>query len=270
MAMPPHRAGRSPRRAMRQSAPSGGRCIDDPKLDDLEERVAISNQNIVAAEANYRAAYALVLEAQSQLFPTFNLAPTVTREKTSAALAGIGGGSIGTSTGTTTTTGTTTGSSTAAIDGSTAPHNIFTLPLEASYQIDLWGSIRNTVAANRFSAQASAATLANALLSTQSTLAQDYFQLRVADEQRRILDTTVADYAAVLASRAPCSSKASIPTRTWRPRRRSSTRRLHKRPTSGVARAAVRARHRGADRRAARQVLHSLRALQSVAAHRCP
>jgi NodT family efflux transporter outer membrane factor (OMF) lipoprotein len=80
-----------------------------------------------------------------------------------------------------------------------APHNIFTLPLEASYQIDLWGSIRNNVAADRFSAQASAATLANALLSTQSTLAQDYYQLRVADEQRRILDTTVADYRAVLA-----------------------------------------------------------------------
>ncbi len=73
-----------------------------------------------------------------------------------------------------------------------------TLPLEASYQIDLWGSIRNTVAENRYAAQASAAQLANALLSTQSTLAQDYFQLRVADEQRRILETTVADYQASL------------------------------------------------------------------------
>jgi NodT family efflux transporter outer membrane factor (OMF) lipoprotein len=171
--------------------------FNDPKLDALEERVAISNQNINAAEANYRAAYALVLEAQAQLFPTFNLAPSATREKTSAALAGIGGGSVGTATGTTTTTGTTSGSSPPQ-STTTAPHNIFTLPLEASYQIDLWGSIRNTIAANRFSAQASAATLANALLSTQSTLAQDYFQLRVADEQRRILDTTVADYRAVL------------------------------------------------------------------------
>lgn len=47
-------------------------------------------------------------------------------------------------------------------------------------------------------AEASAATLANALLSTQSTLAQHYFQLRVADEQRRILETTVADHRAVL------------------------------------------------------------------------
>jgi NodT family efflux transporter outer membrane factor (OMF) lipoprotein len=170
----------------------------DPKLNALEDRVAISNQSIIAAEANYRAAYALVLEAQAQLFPTFNLAPSATREKTSAALAGIGGGSVGTTAGTTTTTGTTSGS-TPPQSTTTAPHNIFTLPLEASYQIDLWGSIRNTVAANRFSAQASAATLANALLSTQSTLAQDYFQLRVADEQRRILDTTVADYRAVLA-----------------------------------------------------------------------
>lgn len=173
--------------------------FNDPKLNDLESRVAISNQSILAAEANYRAAYALVLQAQSQLFPTLSLVPSATREKQSSALAGIGGGSVaGSGTGSGTTTGTpTTGTTTASSLPSgtaVAPHNIFTLPLEASYQIDLWGSIRNTVAANRASAQASAATLANALLSTQSTLAQDYFQLRVADEQRRLLDVTVADY----------------------------------------------------------------------------
>jgi len=168
--------------------------FNDPTLDELEARVAISNQTIVAAEANYRAAYALVLEAQSQLFPTLSLAPSATREKTSASLAAIGGGSTVGTTGTATTTGST-GLSEGVV---TSPHNIFALPLEASYQVDLWGSIRNTVAANRYSAQASAATLANALLSTQSTLAQDYFQLRVADEQRRILEVTVADYRANL------------------------------------------------------------------------
>jgi NodT family efflux transporter outer membrane factor (OMF) lipoprotein len=178
----------------------------DPQLNDLESRVAISNQTIVAAEASYRAAYALVLEAQAQLFPTLSLEPSVTREKSSAALAGISGGtatSTTTPTGTTTTGTTTTGTTTtgttpttAAIPagGSGLTHNVFTVPLEASYQFDLWGSIRNTVAENRFAAQASAAQLANALLSTQSTLAQDYFQLRVADEQRRILDTSVGDY----------------------------------------------------------------------------
>ena len=188
----------------------------DPQLNDLESRVVISNQTVVAAEASYRAAYALVQEAQAQLFPTLSLAPSATREKSSAALAAVGGGVAtgvgtgGTGTGTVTgttgtgtaTTGATTGTSATGTTGSsvgaTSSHNIFTLPLEATYQIDLWGSVRNTVAENRFSAQASAAQLANAILSTQSTLAQDYFQLRVADEQRRILETTVADYEASL------------------------------------------------------------------------
>ena len=165
----------------------------DQELNALESRVAISNQTIAAAEASYRAAYALVLEAQAQLFPTLNLVPSVTREKSSAGLAGVG--SATTASAPTTTTSTTTTTTTAAIpSGSSLTHNVFTVPLEASYQIDLWGSIRNTVAENRFAAQASAAQLANALLSTQSTLAQDYFQLRVADEQRRILETTVGDY----------------------------------------------------------------------------
>ena len=171
----------------------------DEELNQLESRVAISNQTIVAAEASYRAAYALVLEAQAQLFPSLELDPSVTREKSSAALGGAGGSSASSPStttpagGSTTTTTTTTGSTTIP-SGSSLTHNVFTLPLEASYQIDLWGSIRNTVAENRFAAQASAAQLANALLSTQSTLAQDYFQLRVADEQRRILETTVGDY----------------------------------------------------------------------------
>jgi NodT family efflux transporter outer membrane factor (OMF) lipoprotein len=163
----------------------------DQQLNELESRVVISNQTIIAAEASYRAAYALVLEAQAQLFPTLDLDPSVTREKSSAALAGVGGAPASSST--TTTTTTTTGS-TAIPSGSSLTHNVFAFPLEASYQIDLWGSIRNTVSENRFAAQASAAQLANALLSTQSTLAQDYFQLRVADEQRRILETTVGDY----------------------------------------------------------------------------
>lgn len=166
----------------------------DPQLNDLEARVAISNQSIIAAEANYRAAHALVLEAQAQLFPTLSLNPSMTREKSSAALAGLGGG---VSTGITTGAGSTTSSDSTGA-GTTQTHNVFTLPLEASYQVDLWGSIRNTVAGNRYAAQASAAQLANALLSTHSLLAQDYFQLRVADEQRRILETTVGDYKASL------------------------------------------------------------------------
>ena len=144
-----------------------------------------------------------------QLFPTLSLAPSVTREKSSAAARRVRRCFRRLQR----RVRPRHGFDHAGFDyrrvrprrrrllecSSTRPRNCLrSLPLEASYQIDLWGSIRNTVAENRFSAQASAAQLANALLSTQSTLAQDYFQLRVADEQRRILESTVADYQASL------------------------------------------------------------------------
>ena len=192
----------------------------DPTLNQLEERVANSNQSVLAAEANYRAARAMVQQAEAAFFPTVGLNPSVTRSRSSASVETLGGGSTGitaggTTTGGTTTGGTTTGgatpggttaggatttgTSTGVVAGSSVtPHTIYSLPVEASYQVDLWGNIRNTVAQNRFSAQASAATLANTLLSTQTTLAQDYFQLRIADEERRVLDNTLEDYQANL------------------------------------------------------------------------
>jgi NodT family efflux transporter outer membrane factor (OMF) lipoprotein len=178
-------------------------AFDDPVLDELESRVAVSNQTVAAAEANYRAAHALVAEAQAAFFPTLSLAPSVTRSRSSAALGSIGvvsgGSGTGTSTtGTGTTTGTTATTGTAATSVTVAPRTLYTLPVEASYQVDLWGSVRNSVAQNRYSAEASAAQVVTALLSTQSQLAQDYFQLRAADEQRRILDATLADFQSSL------------------------------------------------------------------------
>jgi NodT family efflux transporter outer membrane factor (OMF) lipoprotein len=166
---------------------------NDSQLDDLEERVAISNQTVIAAEANYRAARALVAEAQSNLFPALNLEPSVIRSRTSAS--GASAPATGTSTGGSSSTTTTP---TSGGGGGTGPRTDFTLPVEASYEIDLWGSIRNTVAQNKYTAQASAAAVATALLSTQTTLAEDFYELRATDEQRRILDTTLADYEASL------------------------------------------------------------------------
>ncbi|MGA2707518.1 MAG: efflux transporter outer membrane subunit [Steroidobacteraceae bacterium] len=158
----------------------------DRKLDELESRVAISNQTVAAAEANYRVARALVAQAQAAFFPTLSLDPSVNRSRTSSSIANLGAGS------------STSGSPGAAAPSVTSPvaHTIYTVPVEASYQVDLWGSVRNSVAQSRYAAQASAAQVVTALLSTQSTLAQDYFQLRALDEQRRILDATLADYEA--------------------------------------------------------------------------
>lgn len=176
----------------------------DPQLDELEQRVAVSNQTVAAAEANYRAARALVSEAEASLYPTLSLAPSIVRSRSSASVSTIAGGTASGAGGTTTTTGTNTGVAGGTTTGGTAtgasstPRTIYSVPLEASYQIDLWGSVRNTVAQNRYNALASAAQVATALLSTQSQLAQAYFELRVTDEQRRLLDTTLQDYRASL------------------------------------------------------------------------
>lgn len=178
----------------------------DQTLNELEERVANSNQSVVAAEANYRASQALVQQAQAALFPTLSLDPSLTRGRSSASVQTLGGAGLATTTGTTGTGTTTTGGGTNTTGTTTtggalntlSPHTIYTLPIEASYQVDLWGSVRNNVAQNRANAQASAAQLVNTLLSTQTTLAQDYFQLRIADEERRVLDNTLEDFRANL------------------------------------------------------------------------
>jgi outer membrane protein TolC len=70
----------------------------------------------------------------------------------------------------------------------------FFLPFDLSYEVDLWGRIRRTVASAREEAQASAGDLATMALSLQAELAYDYFELRSADAQKRLLDETVKAY----------------------------------------------------------------------------
>jgi NodT family efflux transporter outer membrane factor (OMF) lipoprotein len=164
----------------------------DPQLSDLEGRVAISNQTVAQAEANYRVAHAMVAEAQAGLFPTVSVDPSVVRSRSSASVASSGPASSGAASGGSSTGGGGGGG------GGVGPRTDFTLPFEAAYEVDLWGSVRNQIAENSFTAQASAAAVQTALLSSQSTLAQAYFSLRATDEQRRILDTTLEDYEASL------------------------------------------------------------------------
>lgn len=145
----------------------------DAELNALVGRLNLSNQNLAAAEAQYRQARALVRGARSQLFPTVGASAGATR-------AGQGG---------------STGS---AAQGSTSASGIsetYSLGLDASWELDVWGRLRRNLEANRASMQASAADLAAVRLSLQSELVQTYLQLRVMDEQQRLLDQTVAAYA---------------------------------------------------------------------------
>ena len=149
---------------------------NDPVLDSLESQVVLSNQNIKIAEANYRAARAIVDSARSALFPTLSVAPGVTRSS-----SGIG--SI-----------TSSGTSAISSGGGSFTSSTYSLQGTADWDLDLWGRIRRQVESDVASAQASAADLANATLSYQATLAADYFDLRTQDSLQDLLDRTIASY----------------------------------------------------------------------------
>jgi len=141
----------------------------DTELNRLEEQVDISNQNVAAAEAQFREALALVREARAAYFPTVSIGVGVTRSRTSG---GSGNRTIG--------------------NGTTV--NDYSLPINASWEPDVWGRIRRTVESQQATAQASAADLEAARLSARATLAQDYFLLRAQDAQQQLLTATVADF----------------------------------------------------------------------------
>ncbi|HEX3684394.1 MAG TPA: efflux transporter outer membrane subunit [Bryobacteraceae bacterium] len=160
--------------------PKWWEMYNDPQLNALEQQVAISNQTVIQAEANFRAARSLVVEARSQLFPTIGGTGSYTREHFSS----------NTRAATVTPTGTTAGTS--------ATINQYSVAADVSYTLDLWHRVRNQIAANSASAQASAADVATALLTTQAELAQDYFEVRALDAQEGILQDTLKNYGDAL------------------------------------------------------------------------
>lgn len=153
--------------------------FEDPTLAALEARVAISNQNVVAAEAAYRQAEALVREQRAALLPAIDLGAGATR-------SGGGRGSSGTV--------ISSGGGSVVTGVSGRSQNTYRASLGASWEPDVWGRIRRTIEGARGSAQASEADLAAATLSAQATLASDYFDLRQTDVQVALLTEVVDGY----------------------------------------------------------------------------
>ncbi len=143
----------------------------DAELSRLEDLVSLSNQNVKIFEAQYREARDSVIIARSNLFPTVSVSPGVTSARSSATL-----------------------SQSSLVNFVAGTRTTYTLPLDVSYQADVWGSVRRSITAARASAQLSAADLANARLTYQAQLAQFYFQLRGLDAQEELLKQTVAAY----------------------------------------------------------------------------
>ncbi len=152
--------------------------FNEPELNALEEQVDISNQNIAGAEARYRQARALVQEARSAFFPTVTIGLGVSRGVRSGTLTNGGGGG----------TGGVGGVGGGGGGSSKAPFTTYTLPIDVSWEIDVWGRIRRSVESARANAQASSGDLESARLSARSELAQDFFLLRSLDMQKKLLD----------------------------------------------------------------------------------
>ncbi|TMG77000.1 MAG: efflux transporter outer membrane subunit [Betaproteobacteria bacterium] len=140
----------------------------DPQLDVFLQQVEISNQNVLVADAQFRRAQALVASSRAAYFPTLDAGVSVVRSR----------------------------SPTGVIGGTTAGRIITnrSASLNSGWEADLWGRLRRTVESSEAGAQASAADLAAARLSAQAEVASDYFQLRILDAQRQLLEDTVAGY----------------------------------------------------------------------------
>ena len=146
---------------------------NDPLLNQLQEQVDISNQELARAEAQFRQALAFVQSARAGYYPSVTGGISSTRSRASA-------------------TTIATPSVAPVSRGVTTIHSI---PFQASWAPDVWGNIRRAVEANEAGAQASAGDLAAARLSAQAALAQTYFLLRALDAQQALLEDTVAAYA---------------------------------------------------------------------------
>ena len=135
----------------------------DAGLNELAERVQVSNQNIAVAVANYAQARALVREQRSTLFPTLGLSGSASRSGNRDGDRSTAGGSADVS-------------------------------LGASWTPDVWGRLRTAVGSAEAQAQASAADLAAARLSAQGLLASNYFSLRETDAELALVGETLAGY----------------------------------------------------------------------------
>ena len=142
-------------------------AFNDPLLDELEPMVSVSNQTVRQDYANYQEALAEVQVARSALFPTIGISGSATKQRGAAGQNGPGTGGV-----------VTAGS----LEGN------------VSWAPDLWGAVRRNIEASKATAQASAATLANATLSEQTALAIAVIELRVTDANIDLLQQTVTAF----------------------------------------------------------------------------
>ncbi len=154
-----------------QSSQAWWSAFGDPGLSTLERSLDASNPDLHAAVARFQQAQAIARRAHSDLFPTVGAGASAARAlgSANAPLSSL-------------------------LGGHTSPYNDFVATVDLSWEIDLFGRLRNSAAAAGAQAQASADDAAAVRLSLQAELASDYFSLRGADTTERLLIDAIGDY----------------------------------------------------------------------------
>ncbi len=143
----------------------------DQALNALEEKIEVSNQTLKASQAQFEQARAFVAFNRANYYPTVTAGVSASRNRLSKNRPLI---------------------------GTTTDYTDLVLPLDVSYEPDLWGRVRRTVDAARANAQASAADLESVRLSLHAELAMDYFEARALDAEIQLLNSTVSAYQKAL------------------------------------------------------------------------
>ncbi|MDB6109444.1 MAG: efflux system, outer rane lipoprotein NodT family [Pedosphaera sp.] len=140
----------------------------EAELNRLEGEAGVANQQLKAAIASFEQARALVNVARAGFFPNLSLSPSATRQRDSAnrSINGVSNGRAET-------------------------FSDFIVPLDLSYELDIWGRVRRSVEAAKANEQADAADVETIRLAIQAEVASDYFTLRAFDAESALLTSSV-------------------------------------------------------------------------------
>ena len=141
----------------------------DPVLDGLESDAVSGSPNVRAAVARVDQARAAARIPRSRLFPELSLSPSLRRERTSDNPP-----------------------TPVPLDVPSAHLTTYSVPLDMSYEVDLWGRVRRSMEAAQAEAQASVSEYQNVLLTLTADVAVNYFLVRSLDAEIAALRRIVA------------------------------------------------------------------------------